>query len=243
MESTILLGYPVHVDNEIKWSKNQQVINTLNPHSYVLARTDVVFKDALKASDFLAPDGIGIVLAVRWLNSLSIKKMAGSDIHQQMLVYANSNQLKVFYLGSSEDTLSKIEKKLALAYPNINVRTYSPPFKIEFSEKENETMIQAVNDFQPDILFVGMTAPKQEKWVYKHKASLQVKTICCIGAVFDFYAETVNRPPAWVIILGLEWFGRFIKEPRRMWRRNFISTPIFIFDVFKEKIKRFKQKH
>jgi N-acetylglucosaminyldiphosphoundecaprenol N-acetyl-beta-D-mannosaminyltransferase len=92
-------------------------------------------------------------------------------------------------------------------------------------------MIAAINAFKPDILFVGMTAPKQEKWVYAHKAQIDARIICSIGAVFDFYAGTVKRPSAFWINLGLEWLPRLLKEPRRLARRNFISTPAFLWDV------------
>lgn len=217
--------------------KSKIIINTINPHSYVITKKDTLFKPALKSSDILLPDGLGIVVAVKWLYGISIKKIAGSDLHFHLLNEANKSQLKTFYLGSSEATLKKIKTRLAKDFPNIQAETFSPPFKTKFSEAENQQMIKAVNDFKPDVLFVGMTAPKQEKWAYTHKDKIQAKTICCIGAVFDFYAGTIKRPPKWVIKIGLEWLGRFIKEPKRMWRRNFISTPIFVFDVLKEKLK------
>lgn len=97
-------------------------------------------------------------------------------------------------------------------------------------------MIRVVNDFQPDFLFVGMTAPKQEKWIYEHFDQLNVKTTCAIGAVFDFYAGTVARPHQFWIKLGLEWFIRFLKEPKRLFKRNFVSTPCFLFHIVKTKI-------
>jgi N-acetylglucosaminyldiphosphoundecaprenol N-acetyl-beta-D-mannosaminyltransferase len=222
--------------NEFYYSK--KIINTINPHSYYIAKKDIIFKQALLTADVLLPDGIGIVFAVKLLTGESIKKIAGSDIHRHLLDYANSNQLKVFYLGASPNTLDKIDNKLKKEYPNIKAGFFSPPFKPEFSVSDTEEMIHLINSFSPNILFVGMTAPKQEKWVYLSKDKLQVNTICCIGAVFDFYAETVKRPPNWIIKIGLEWLGRFIKEPSRMWRRIFISSPVFILDVLKEFIRR-----
>lgn len=99
-------------------------------------------------------------------------------------------------------------------------------------------MIAAINAFAPDILFVGMTAPKQEKWVYAHKSQIDARVICSIGAVFDFYAGTVQRShPIW-IKMGLEWLPRLMREPRRLARRNFVSTPQFLWDVFKTALKK-----
>jgi N-acetylglucosaminyldiphosphoundecaprenol N-acetyl-beta-D-mannosaminyltransferase len=99
-------------------------------------------------------------------------------------------------------------------------------------------MVDAVNAFHPDILFIGMTAPKQEKWAYAHKDRLNARVICCIGAVFDFYAGTVERPSSFMISIGLEWFGRLVREPRRLWRRYLYYGPIFLWLLFKEKSSR-----
>jgi len=97
-------------------------------------------------------------------------------------------------------------------------------------------MCNAVNMFKPDVLFVGMTAPKQEKWVHQFKDRLQARNICAIGAVFDFYAGNVERSSEFWIKLGLEWLPRFLKEPKRLFKRNFISTPKFILEVLSFKL-------
>ena len=133
-------------------------------------------------------------------------------------------------------TLELIQRKMEREFPNIETAVYSPPFRTHFSEDDTRTMIQIVNDFQPDILFVGMTAPKQEKWVFDNQHFINVRVIASIGAVFDFYAGTVKRSgPIW-IKLGLEWLPRLMREPKRLWRRNLISTPLFIIELIKEKL-------
>lgn len=96
-------------------------------------------------------------------------------------------------------------------------------------------MISAVNNARPHVLWVGMTAPKQEKWIYKNKAKLQVPFIGAIGAVFDFYAGTKERSSDFWIKMGLEWLPRFLKEPKRLWERNMKSTPIFLWRIIREK--------
>ena len=127
-------------------------------------------------------------------------------------------------------------------FPAIEVcGTYSPPFKIEFSQEDNSAMISAVNNARPDVLWVGMTAPKQEKWIYENQSKLQVPFVGAIGAVFDFYAGTKKRSSDFWIKIGLEWLPRFLKEPRRLWERNLKSTPIFLWWVIKEKIKQIHQ--
>lgn len=231
-----VLGYNIATRISDLIRQSQTIINTLNPHSYCVAKTDKQFQEALKTSDVLLPDGIGIVFAAKWLAGKRIPKIAGSDLHAHLIDKANQEGLKVFYLGASEETLDKIKNRLTIEQPNCIAGFYSPPFKNEFSLEDNRQMIRAINAFAPDILFVGMTAPKQEKWVHAHKLQIDAKVICSIGAVFDFYAGTVKRShPIW-IKMGLEWLPRLLKEPRRLARRNFISTPQFLFDVARAKV-------
>jgi N-acetylglucosaminyldiphosphoundecaprenol N-acetyl-beta-D-mannosaminyltransferase len=226
-----LLGYGISEFIPELGHETQTIINTINPHSYCVAKADPQFQQALHASDVLLPDGIGIVYAAKWLASKRIRKIAGSDLHINLIQKANKERLKIFYLGASQDTLHKIQNRLAKEQPNCILGFYSPPFKTVFSQEENNQMIAAINAFKPDILFVGMTAPKQEKWVHAHKSQIDARIICSIGAVFDFYAGTVQRPhPIW-IKMGLEWLPRLLKEPKRLWRRNFVSTPQFLLDV------------
>jgi len=215
--------------------ENRCIINTINPHSYCEAKKDRVFKEALLSSDLLLPDGSGIVLATKILTGKKINKIAGADIHKYLLEQAHIKNQKVFYLGASQSTLQLIKNRIRKEFPNIHVFSYSPPYKPEFSHEDTAAMIAAVNECKPDILFVGMTAPKQEKWVYVHKKEIDVQIIVSIGAVFDFYAGTVQRSSQFWINLGLEWLPRLLKEPKRLWKRNFVSTPLFLWDVFKAK--------
>ena len=215
---------------------NNKIINTINPHSYCVANKDLDFKEALKNSDILLPDGIGIVWAEKFLNGNSIKKIAGYDLFLFLMNKINKEYGSVFFLGASEETLDKIKSKSSQEYPNITFGYYSPPYKLAFSEKDSKIMCDEVNVFNPDVLFVGMTAPKQEKWVHLYKNKLNANIICSIGAVFDFYAGNVKRSSDIWISLGLEWLPRLIKEPRRLFYRNFVSTPKFILDVLSIKI-------
>ncbi|WP_455585391.1 WecB/TagA/CpsF family glycosyltransferase [Bacteroides sp.] len=218
--------------------KRQVVVNTINPHSWVTTHKDAEFKQALLESDALIPDGTGIVLAAQWLAGVHICKIAGADLHRQVLRHLNEVGGSVFYLGASDHTLAHITERIRAEHPRIRVSTYSPPYRERFSDEETAEMIAAVNAFKPDVLFVGMTAPKQEKWIAANRHLLQTHFISGIGAVFGFYGGTTPRPPQWMIRLGLEWLGRLIKEPRRMWKRNFISTPKFLFEIVQLKFKK-----
>lgn len=216
-------------------SSKKTLITTINQYSYCIAEEDPEFKKALLQSDVLLPDGMAIVSAVQLQTGKKIKKIAGADIHLHLLNDLNKKSGSCFYLGASESTLSKIKERLAIEFPNIEVATYSPPFKTHFSKLENKEMIDVINAFAPDVVFVGMTAPKQEKWAFHHKTLLKTKTICAIGAVFDFYAGTVERPSEFWIRLKMEWFIRLVKEPKRMWKRYLYYGPIFIGHILREK--------
>ena len=221
-----------HLDN-IEHSK--VLITTLNAHSYNTVHKDEMFKDALKNSNVLLPDGIGVVWATKILTGQKIKKIAGDDLFHYQMNRLNKTGGKCFFLGSTETTLQKILERTAIDYPNVQVFSYSPPFKSEFSEEDNRLMVEKVNAEMPDVLFVGMTAPKQEKWAFQNFEELNVKHVCCIGAVFDFYAGTSKRAPKWMIAIGMEWFFRLITNPKRMWRRYLIGNTQFVIRVLKER--------
>lgn len=212
------------------------LINTINAHSYNTAQKDAVFAEALCRGDVLIPDGAGIVKAVRYLKKESVERIAGADLFAWEMERLNAKGGICFFLGSSEKVLELIRRRAAADYPSIRVITLSPPYKAEFSDAENRAMIDAVNAAAPDLLWIGMTAPKQEKWAYTHLAELTVNChIGTIGAVFDFYAGTVRRAPVSWQKHGFEWLYRLLKEPRRMWRRYLIGNTVFIWNILKEK--------
>lgn len=228
------------------------LINTIYAYSYVVAQRDDLFARALVNCDYLMPDGASIVIACRWLKAKSQPKerIAGWDLFEYEMSFLNSkmqkcknermNKGRVMFLGSSEKVLTLIRQRAAVDYPNLEVVTYSPPYKTEFSDEDNQAMIQAINDANPDLLWIGMTAPKQEKWTYQHWNELNIHCHCgTIGAVFDFYAGTAKRAPLWWQQHALEWLYRLLKEPKRMWRRYLIGNPLFLWNVTKEKMSKY----
>jgi len=234
-----ILGYDVFAGHKKYFADRVTgVISTLNPHSYVMARKDDQFRDALQAADWLLPDGVGIKYAAYLLYGTKIEKIAGADLHEMVLVSLSERGGSCFYLGSSKETLGKIKERMAQEYPSVKVGVFSPSYREAFTEEENSEMINAVNSFSPDVLFVGMTAPKQEKWVHENRSKLNVPLICSIGAAFDFYAGAIKRSGKFWIKLGLEWLPRFLREPGRLWKRNLISAPLFLWHVGIEKVDK-----
>lgn len=220
------------------------LINTINAHSFNVAQKDSLFAEALTKGDYLIPDGASIIKACKLLKAKSQPKerIAGWDLFAFEMQKLNekgemrNEKLKVMFMGSSEKVLGKIREKAAVDYPHLEVVTYSPPYKPEFSDEDNAAIIKAINDADPDLLWIGMTAPKQEKWTYQHWRELNIHChVGTIGAVFDFYAGTAQRAPKWWQENSLEWLYRLIKEPKRMWRRYVIGNPLFLWNVMKEK--------
>ena len=232
------------------------LINTINAHSYNTAQTDDLFAESLETADnrqlavdtdcvkYMIPDGASIIMACRWLGGVSRPKerIAGWNLFELEMQRLNERgrkrgtMYKVMFMGSSDMVLAKIKARAAVDYPNLEVVTYSPPYKPVFSDEDNRNIINAVNGTKPDLLWIGMTAPKQEKWTYRHWGELDIHChVGTIGAVFDFYAGTARRAPLSWQKCSLEWLYRLIREPRRMWRRYLVGNPLFLQNICKER--------
>lgn len=197
------------------------LINTINAHSFNTAQKDELFAEALCKCDVLIPDGASIVGACKWLRTKSqpTERISGSDLfeyemdnlsklvkigdklvrHEDAQDYSvEPKKPKVMFMGSSNKVLAKIVEKAAEVYPDLEVVTYSPPYKPDFNDEDNRAIIDAINTAAPDLLWIGMTAPKQEKWTYSHWQELNILChVGTVGAVFDFFAGTYQRAPQW----------------------------------------------
>ena len=247
--TTELFGYAIESEpvcaaacrawSMIKSGRRGHYMACANPHSLVEARSDPAFAVALREADMLLPDGSGILLAARLLGKPVAERVAGFEFFRALSEKAErEGGLSYFFLGSSPAVLGKIAARLARDYPSIRLAgMLSPPFRASFSIEEEDAMITAVNRSGADVLWVGMTAPKQEKWIHRHRDRLDVPFAGAVGAVFDFYAGSKKRAPEWVCRAGLEWLPRLVREPRRLWRRNFVSTPVFLSMVLQERLR------
>lgn len=212
----------------------------LNPHSYVAALGRPRFAEALKDADWLVPDGIGVVQASWFLGGRIRQRITGSDVFRAVQDGLQARgKGSVFFLGSTDETLSRIRERVSADWPALKVAgTYSPPFRTEFSNAEIDDMVAAINAARPDVLWVGMTAPKQEEWIHRVIGRLDVRFAAAIGAVFDFYIGRVKRSHPVFQRMGLEWLPRLLQEPRRLWRRMFVSAPIFIWHVLWARVRK-----
>ena len=221
----------------------QIIVSTLSMPMLGELNKNKKYMQALKNSEIVLPDGIGIVLLSKITHGKhSIKKrIAGPDFFIYFNGIANKSKLKYFFLGSTIETLKKIEEKLSKEYPDIIISgTISPPFG-KWDKATEEKIIKEINKANPDIVWVAMTAPKQEIWVYQNRDVIKVKTVASIGAAFDFYAETKKRAPEIFRKFGLEWLYRTFQEPFRMGKRYLKGFPFFILYLFKGLINRVKK--
>jgi N-acetylglucosaminyldiphosphoundecaprenol N-acetyl-beta-D-mannosaminyltransferase len=203
-------------------------------HGIMEAQKNPEFKKMLATSDLWVPDGIPLVWLAR-ANGFNIKKrVAGPDLFHAVLA---EKKYSHFLYGDTDETLQKMQEK----FSDQKIDVFSPPFR-KLSEQEDADIVQKINDAKPDILWVGLGLPKQERWIFEHKDKLNVPVIVGVGAAFKFEAGLVKRAPAWMGNAGFEWLWRLFQEPKRVWRRVFIDAPQFVWltsmDVAKRKLSK-----
>lgn len=213
----------------------------LNPHSYVVAKKDAMFRSALSAAGWLLPDGIGVVIAARLLGTEMAGRVTGSDIFEGLSKRLSARGGRVFFLGGTDAQLKEVVRRYAKLYPGVEIAgSHAPPFQAEFGPSDLAGVWDVINASRADILWVGLGAPKQEKVMLLGASRLMVPVVAGVGAVFDFFSGSVRRPSKLVRQVGLEWLPRLLREPGRLWRRTLVSAPIFAADVIRQSWSRFR---
>lgn len=206
------------------------VIATPNPEIVDVARKDKGYKDILNSCDIVTPDGIGIVYASKILKGNIKERAAGFDIVCGIISEINRKKGSVFLFGSKPGVAESAAENLKEKYPDLEIKGCRNGYF-----KEDSEIIKAIQDSSPDLLLVCLGAPKQEKWIFKNKDILNAKILVGAGGTLDVLAGNVKRAPDLFIKLGLEWFYRLIKEPKRIGRM--MKLPLFLVDVIVKKGK------
>lgn len=209
---------------------DKKVILTISPNSYGLSLHDERMNKALKCADYLQLDGVYFGWLPWFRDGKRAKRITGWDSFMYYAHHLESSKGKMFFLGSTEKTLERIKENMKKDFPHVKVETYSPPYKTEFDEEDNRKMHEAINAFQPDVLVIGMTAPKQEKWAYENKEFVQTHIIICVGNVFDWYAGNTKRPNVFWQKIGMEWLVRIFYRPE-IFRRNIRNQLTFFYHL------------
>lgn len=224
---------------ELIKKRESSYIVTPNVAHIVSLQKDKELEKIYQEASLVIPDGMPLLWGAKILGRPLKERVAGSDLLPAFCEVAAKKGYKLFFLGAGPGVAVKAAKILTQKNPGLKiVGTYSPPFGFENSEEDNRKIVSMITETKPDVLFVGLGAPKQEKWIWKHKDQLEVPVLIGVGAAFDFIAGTAKRAPKWMQKCGLEWFFRLCQEPRRLWRRYLIGSPIFLWLVLKELIKK-----
>lgn len=217
--------------------KEQKRICVTPVNCIVWANKDQQLQQLYNSADLTLCDGVPLIWASRFLGKEILRgRVTGLDLLPQYIERCYQKQFSMFFLGAAEGVALEFKMQLETKYPGIKVvGVYSPPYAKQFSAEENQKMIDSINAAQPDILWVSLTAPKQDYWIEQHYQELTSTINIGIGAALDVAVGKFNRAPVWMQKNGLEWFYRFIKEPKRLFRRYFIEAPAFIPIILKQK--------
>lgn len=207
------------------------------------ARQNRDLNSIYNSADIVTADGVPVVWASKLLSEPIRGRVTGLDLLPGFSEIAAQNGYSFFFLGAAEGVADQLAEKLKTAYPALMIAgTWSPPFRERFSDKENREMVDRINRSGADVLWVSLTAPKQDFWIARHFDELNVSVAIGVGAAFDVVAGNVSRSPLWMQQYGLEWLYRLWKEPGRLWKRYLIEAPQFIPLILKQYLKSDKKK-
>lgn len=201
-------------------------------HGVMEAQHDPAFKSILNAADLVVPDGMPLV----WLgrkNGYGLRRRVYGPELMETFCRSTGGKYRHFLYGGAPGIAQSLAEVMTTRFGNRVSGIYSPPFRPLTGEEET-ALISQIEKANPDILWVGLSTPKQEKWMYAMRHQLRVPVMVGVGAAFDFLTGRARQAPAWMRENGLEWFYRLISEPKRLWRRYIILGSKFVWNVFLE---------
>lgn len=214
----------------IHWGRSHEsrTVCLCNVHSSVTARSDQELANALSLSDMVLPDGAPVAWVLRQSGFPSQTRIAGPDLMNKLCGELQDKNISIFLFGSSQDTLDKVKSNLQSFFPKLHIAGSLSPRYGTWSREEEEHYIDEINNSNAGIIFIGLGCPKQEVWMVKNKDNIK-GVLLGVGAAFDFHAGTIKRAPKIMQKFGLEWLHRLLSEPRRLWKRYFITNTQFIY--------------
>lgn len=218
--------------------KTPRHIVLANAYTLASCKNDPVLTDMMNRADLILPDGMSIVWGARWLGITITERVAGPDLMELLCSRAQEKDQRIFLMGSSSENLQNLSSELQRRWPTLKIAgTYSPSVCERFDEPETQLILDRIHGAKPDILFVGLSAPKQEKWISENLRRLNVPVAIGVGAAFDFLSGRIPRAPIWMQRLGLEWLYRLYREPQRLWRRYLLGNAVFLSLLAKERLR------
>lgn len=220
------------VERILRWTQSREccryVVTPNVDHCVMLAENEA-FRRAYDAAALVLADGFPVVLASRLLGNALPERVTGSDLVPALFSAASADRpVSVYLLGAMPGVGEEAARRIHETWPFVRVAgTYSPPLGFEKNPVENRAIIERINSVRPDLLVLGLGAPKQELWIHAHAAQLDARVALCVGATIDFLAGNKPRAPRWMGRCGLEWMHRVASEPRRLARRYLRDAVVF----------------
>jgi len=206
-------------------------------HGMWEAHRNAEFKRLLNGADMFCPDGIAPVWLSRLQGEPLCGRIPGPDLLEAFVGRAHEKGYSSFFLGDSAETLAALEARSQAEFPGHRIAgLLSPPFRA-LTPQENAQIVETINRSRPDVLWVALGLPKQERWIYEHLDRLRVPVAVAVGAAFGFFSRRVRRAPEWMGNYGLEWLWRLATEPRKVWRRDIIDGPRFLAVALRETLR------
>jgi len=245
-EEIVLLGTKFHklkvqdlIQYVVKAAKLEKktTISNVNVRAMNFAYELPWYKDFINKSDLVFCDGFGVLLGAKLMGCCldSANRMTCPDYIEDLALTCERENVSLFLLAGKPGTVDKAITKLKVVAPNLKVKGHHGYF--DKSGKENEFVIQKINKFKPDILYIGFGMPLQEHWILRNIDQIDAKVFLPLGACLDFYTGNIYRGPRWMTNYGLEWLTRLVTQPGRLWERYVIGNPLFFYRVLQQRIR------
>lgn len=211
--------------------REQHYVCVTGVHGVMESQDDPTLRDIHNASGLTTPDGMPMVWAGRWAGAAGMTRVYGPDLMLELLALAADRGWSSFFYGGAAHVPGLLAQRMAERFPGLKIAgTYSPPFR-SLTAAEDAEIVALINTADPDLVWVGLSTPKQERWMAAHVARVRAPAILGVGAAFDIHAGLLPQAPGWVQRAGLEWAYRLAREPRRLWRRYLKNNPRFVWAI------------
>jgi exopolysaccharide biosynthesis WecB/TagA/CpsF family protein len=217
--------------------RDQLTISFVNVHSIMTAQNDIEFRVALNSCSLSVPDGMPLVWISKLTDTPLHNRVYGPDLFKYFCKLSERKEYSLFFYGGSPLVLQELKKKLLSGFSKVHIAgSISPPYR-PLTMAEEKRCLDEINRSNPDVLWISLGCPKQEKWMNSIRKRVKVPVIACVGAAFDFHSGAIRQAPKSWQHIGLEWLFRLIQEPRRLAFRYVVYNPLFIFKLFRHIIK------
>ena len=233
------VSWPGALERILTWAiaRESRYVAICNVHVTVTATRNIEFRKVIEDADMALPDGAPIAWMLRRTGFARQHRITGPDLMLKLALSCANKDIPVFFYGSSAYVLICLRRFMECRFAGLNiVGMESPPFRA-LSAEEDAAAVERINDSGAGIIFIGLGAPKQERWMAEHRGRVKGVMIG-VGAAFDFYAGTLKRAPAWMRNIGLEWLHRMMREPGRLWKRYLVTNSLFFWGAFLQITKK-----